>query len=119
MKKEAESVRDLGGLAIRKFADGRFLEFEELRIGMLSDLLGEAAQMFDRLERLCSTLLLHNRPQACGEESYFLAQCLVHDSSGVGCQVFGTPHHPTPSADGLMKAPSQATLSPKGARAFS
>jgi hypothetical protein len=73
MKKEAESVRDLGGLAIRKFADGRFLEFEELRIGVPSDLLGQTTQTLDRLEGLCSTLLLHNRPQACGEESHFLA----------------------------------------------
>jgi len=40
---------------------------------VLPDLLGELAQMFNRLEGLGSTLLLHNRAQARGEESHLTA----------------------------------------------
>ena len=72
MKEKAEGVRNLGCPRGGEFADGRLLDFEKLGVGVLANLLGELAQILDRREGLCPTLLLHNRAQARGEESHFL-----------------------------------------------
>ena len=78
VEKQAESVRDVRGLAERKPFDLVLVRLDQGRGGILPDLLREMAQVLDGRECLRPALLLRNRAQARGQEPDFASERVIH-----------------------------------------